>query len=271
MNWWLHPKNRVLVFLALLLIVTASRLGFTHVVPLTLFCMGFAALADALFIFIKTKKWGMPHSAFVTGFILTLIIEPSATWWQIAVIVTAAMALKAFVRPAGRHIFNPAASGLLVGYLLFGLNPAWWAPSPFDPGKLTLANLLVYIPVLLIAYVSAYKLRRYWAVGAYLLVYALLFPVVTGIFSLPNLTRTLFSVGTLFYAIVMLIEPKTSPSQKNKQLAYGALVAALTVGLVYAARHWQFVYFDQSLTALLVGNLLFATYPKKTVTTQSSL
>jgi Na+-translocating ferredoxin:NAD+ oxidoreductase RnfD subunit len=75
--------------------------------------------------------------------------------------------------------------------------------------------------------------------------------------SLQNAVVTILNPGTFFYAFLMLVEPMTSPVKKSKQILYGVTVAALTIGLIHSQKIAGISFFDVSLTALLLGNLLF--------------
>lgn len=252
------PKNQVIIAFSLLFLIAAPRQGILESLVLLILTLGSTVAADYLFTYLKTRKWIFSQSAVITGLILTLIIDPSASWWQILGIAAAAMALKVFLRPGKQHIFNPAATGLLFGFILFGLYPAWWAPSPYDPGQFTILNLLVYIPIFLILYTSGYRMRRARAIATYLLVYFLASYLITPPASLGTAIATLLSQGTLFYAFAMLVEPVTSPSNKMRQIFYGAFVAVTSVILVWVSLNANTtLIFDASLIALLLGNLVF--------------
>ena len=252
------PKNQIIAALLLLLIATSSKLGISLALLLFVLCVGFTIGADVFFTYLRRRVVFLPYSAIITGLILTLIIDPSAMWYQIAIIAAAAMAIKNFIRPLGRHIFNPAASGLLIGWVVFGLQPSWWAASAYNPTSFfALTNLPVLIPILLIGCISLYRYRRYASAVLYVVVYCLLLFLTNLSVSLTSAALTILSIGTLFYTFLMLVEPMTSPVNKRRQVLYGAVVAAGTVALVHLQKIWGIAIFDVSLTALLLGNLLF--------------
>lgn len=252
------PKNLIIVALSLLLITAAPKLGILQTTTLTLLCLGSNVAADLLFTYLRRRSFFIPLSGIITGLILTLIIDTSATWYQMVLVGTAAMAIKNFVRPWGKHIFNPAASGLAVGWIFFGIQPSWWAPSPYDPtNTFSPANLLIFLPILLIGYVSLLRYRRYFSVVSYGLIYFLLLFGTQIATSVATAVSAMLNLGTLFYALLMLVEPMTSPVKKNRQLLYGTAVAGLTIALIHMQRTGGFSFFDVTLTALLLGNLLF--------------
>lgn len=253
------PKVQVILVLLFFFVITASQLGLQSSLYLLITCVGFCVLFDVLFTFLRRKKvFTTPFAAIVTGLIFTLIIDPSAAWYQILVIAAAAMAIKNFLRIGNRHVLNPAASGLLIGWVIFQLQPSWWAATLFKGENELLMNALLYIGLLGIAFVSCYKVGRYVTVLTYILVYTVLFAVITSAFTPSEFLRTLTSPGMLFYALVMLPEPMTSPVNKKRQAMYGTVVAVLSALLVYVTFNLGVTNLpDSSILALLIGNILF--------------
>lgn len=164
-----------------------------------------------------------PHgeSAAITGLILTFILAPVTTpvsaipLMLIAIIATASKYILAF---RGRHVFNPAAVGVLFASLS-GLSYAiWWVASP------ALIPLTVFI-----AFLILYKTRH---VKLGLLFIALTVVFITSQYMLVGepLQAALVTVVTswpiIFFAGVMLIEPLTLPPRRWQQLAVVVLVAA---------------------------------------------
>ncbi len=223
-------------------------------------CVGLTVFFDILFTYLRRRVFfDKPFAAIVTGLILTLIIDPSATWYQIAVIVAGAMATKNFLR-ISRHIFNPAASGLLLGWVFFKLNPSWWAATLHRGDNAQIFNIALYILLFLIALVSLRRLGKYYAVMTYVVLYGLLSMVFFS--SSPmSVFQTAIGPGVLFYALLMLPEPMTSPVKKLRQVFYGAFVALAQMLLVVMSTRLAFVNPpDFTIIALLLGNLLFFKY-----------
>ncbi|MBI2611675.1 RnfABCDGE type electron transport complex subunit D [Candidatus Gottesmanbacteria bacterium] len=252
-----NSKNQIIALLIALLLISAPRLEFIVLFRLFVLCLGFTILFDLVLTYIKTRKFFFPHSAIITGLILTLIVDWGASWYQMVVICLIAISSKVFIKPEGRHIFNPTAFGLLGGWLVFGLYPSWWAPSLYQPGSITIPNILVYIPVVLIFYVSSFRGRRLPTVGTFLFTYVAISTLSGQSASLVSAVSTVFSVGSLFYLFLMVVEPKTSPIFVRKQILYGAFIAAATVIIILILQTLKLSFFDSSLTALLLGNLVF--------------
>lgn len=258
LSYFRNPKKQMILALFLILLVALPKMDLLTSLKLILCCISFTVLSDSLLNYIKLKKLVFSTSALITGLILTLIIDPSASWYQILTITTAAMAGKIFLRPLGKHIFNPAATGLSLGFLLFGLYPGWWAPSPYDTATLlTPGNLLIYSPIFFAGFISCIRYRRLRVVLAYFGTATLLALLIPSSGTLTDKLETLFNPGTFFYSFVMLVEPMTSPMKKTSQIPYGIFVAATSTLLVYLSTITTLPIYDASIIALLMGNLVF--------------
>lgn len=253
------PKVQIITILSLLYIVVASIITIPTALYLLITCVGFCVLLDVVFTYARRRKYfTKPFAAVVTGLILTLIIDPAALWYQILIICGAAIGIKNFVRFGNRHILNPAASGLLIGWVFFGLNPSWWGATLYRGDNALVPNILIYLLLAGITYVSCYKIGRYVTVGSYILIYSILFLFVTSSYSVDAFVQTIVSPGMLFYALLMLPEPMTSPVSKMRQLYYGVIVAVLNAVFLYITFTTEIANFpDGSLLALLIGNILF--------------
>lgn len=228
------PKVQLVLILLALYATAAVKFPNSTTLFLFLACVGFTVCFDLLFTYLKSRILFVPYAAIVTGLIMALIIDRSSTWFYIATAAAIAMGIKNFVRVDGRHIFNPAASGLFLLGLLFHQYVSWWGVS--------LQNIIFFLILLLPAIISFFRFKKYYSILAY-------------IFSSTVISRFLLTVldpTILFFATVMLPEPMTSPVNYKKQIIYGALVAiipfVLTIPLVGG---------DPLLLALLLGNLIF--------------
>ncbi len=255
-----HPKVQFIALLSTLFLITMFHLPLINSFRLLILSVTGAAAFDLLFAMLLKKDLQIPYSGIITGLILTLIIDPGASWYQILIIVLAAISIKTFLRIEDRHIFNPAASGLLAGFFIFGLSPSWWGPSPYGFGKLHPADLAIWLSVLSLAYVSCFRYRRYLTVVSFI-TFSLIFRMRLLSASFSNSIASIINPGFLFYSLVMLAEPMTSPVKKERQILYGIFVALSNSVLVYAFSNGLFPsisnYPDTSLIALLLGNLLF--------------
>jgi ferredoxin-NADP reductase/Na+-translocating ferredoxin:NAD+ oxidoreductase RnfD subunit len=168
-----------------------------------------------------------PESALISGLILSLIFGPTnfftlSSFWIPALIGTAAMASKYLIVWRGRHIFNPVAFGALASALILNHGASWWV------GGLSIAPFILIGGFLILK-----KIRRFEIVGAFLISMTLLMVVIT-IFDgepfdlfvwLQGQATFLFVSPLAFFAMVMLVEPLTSPFKRSHQIAYAILVS----------------------------------------------
>lgn len=235
------PKVQLTFFLLLIyLSALQTHKGFQYL-TVFIFSLFFTIFFDLLFTFLRKKTFFIPYAALTTGVIISLTINPNLPWYNIAFIASIAMGIKNFLRVNNRHIFNPAAAGLVLGGILLHQSVSWWAvsfPITTPSSFFTSIKYLILISPLV---VSAYRMRRYLTILTFLASYALLI----GRFIDPTV---------LFFASVMLPEPMTSPFSLKRQVLYGAFVAALAVLFAFLS-----VLPDGLLPFLLIGNLLFFT------------
>ncbi|MEK9178191.1 MAG: RnfABCDGE type electron transport complex subunit D [Patescibacteria group bacterium] len=207
-----------------------------------------AVFFDLLFLSLRRVKLFFPSAAIATGIILSLIIDPFAPFYVLIAAPFAAIFSKNFIR-MGRHIFNPAAFGALTIAILFSSQASWWGPSIYLGSPL---YLLVFLPGL----VSFYRMRRWRIISAFLLSYLILGTIFNLQFSIYNL----FDPTLIFFSLVMLPEPMTTPNHPKRQILFGAFVALITFVLpqLFQVSNLQFsMNIDPLILSLLLGNLLF--------------
>ena len=202
--------------------------------------IGLTVFFDLAFTWLRKRQLFIPLAAIVTGLIISLTVSPQAAWYQIAAICALAMSSKNFIKVRGRHVFNPAATGLFLGGLIFNLPVSWWGTSA--------PVFLLWLPAL----ISALRMRRLPSILSFLAVYSLGLSRIAG--SAPMSLLTVLTDPTIvFFALVMLPEPMTSPSAPRRQAVYGGLVAIVSL-LLTTLRIANFLP-DILLPSLLLGNL----------------
>lgn len=250
------PKVQLALLLFLMVLPSFVRYPLSFVLKPLAYSLLATIGSDLLFMYLRKRTIVAPYAAMVTGLILSMTVNPLLPWYGIVLISVMASASKYIVQSAHRHVFNPAAAGLVAGAILFPDAVSWWGVS-FQDLQLPLLNSAAYLTLLAPCYISGIRLRRFGIIGAFLLVYAALMFVQH---QAPPFT-TLADPTILFFAMVMVPEPMTSPSALQRQLLYGAFVAAAAV--VYFSLPFsrgplamRFVP-DGLLPFLLLGNLVF--------------
>lgn len=250
------PKFQMSFALIAIFLSAFGQLPLEQYIYVLIVSLASTMLSDLAISYIRTRKLFIPHAAMVTGMILTLLIDPTLAWYKIAAIAFAAMAIKNFIRINNKHIFNPVAAGLLIGGYIFSSNVAWWGSSFQYSSNFTIQTLILYAILLLPLYVSAYRMRRYFSILSFILTYAVLTIINFGN-SLSALPIILLNPTVIFFSIVMLPEPLTSPLDRNKQIFFGVTVGILSFIIGSNFISGSVFIPDALIAALLIANLLF--------------
>lgn len=258
------PKVQLALLLFIIFLSALVASGQAKYVIGFVLAVASTTIFDVLLTFLRRKAWFVPYAALVTGAIIGLIVNPNLPWYHIAMIAAIAVASKQFLRSNNGHIFNPAAAGLVFGGILLQQPVSWWAVSfqnIFEGKPFAIVSFLILLAPLTI---SALRLGRYLSIISFLISYILLSRLasVQTTWSLEQLLITLLDPTLLFFAIVMLAEPRTSPVERKRQVFYGVCVAIITsiVGQPFLTNlllSWG-VLPDQLLISLLIGNALFS-------------
>lgn len=195
-----------------------------------------------------------PESSILTGLILALIIPPSLQNYGILFLLAAsglAIASKYILTIGEKHIFNPAAIAVVLTAWGPRQNASWWT------GTAVLLPFVIIGGILITR-----KVRREYMVVTFLVVTALTTAIlsVAGKTSVGgNLHNLIFSSPAFFLAFVMLTEPYTSPTTKQKQMWYAALVGFLIAPQV----HLGHTYTSPEV-GLIIGNIFAYVISSKT-------
>jgi ferredoxin-NADP reductase len=179
------------------------------------------------------------ESELITALILTLILTPPTTAKDFAVTAGAALtaiASKYVIIFNRSHVFNPAAAGAVVSGLFFNQYASWWVGTKFMTPVVAIGALLVLR-----------KMKRFQMAAVFLAVFVLY--LIYGTNSGGNLHflwLELIGTQALFFSVIMLTEPQTSPTGTKWYLSYAAIV-----GVGYSAAKLKL----SPEEALLVGNV----------------
>lgn len=257
----LPPMYPLMFYYLLLLFGSATLLSILKLLPYNPLDLILTALYLNLICYISNqflaklfKSRAKTYSQHITAFILTLIIGPLSLLNNIVFVTfvaVLAMASKYLLVWQKKHIFNPAGFGVLASALFIKQGASWWAGSSFIAPLIIAGGLLV-----------VYKMRRFHLVLSFLatyLAFVLLMNLLKGS-SMSELTSQLSAIVSsssfLFFIFVMLIEPLTSPTNRNSRIFYGIFIAFMLV--VY--ENFLGVSYTLEL-ALLTGNLFGHFFP----------
>lgn len=199
-----------------------------------------AIFAESLCLFIKNKSFKPTQSSWITGLIIGFVIASSQEWWVFLLAGFLAIILKHLIRFKGKHIFNPAALGIFLVVAIFNKatqwhGAYWWA---------------VIIPLGLY---FAWKIKKIPLVSVYFITYVLL-SFVQWRWAGQSFWNQIY-YANYFFIFVMLVEPKTSPSDFKKSIFFGIAVSVFSFIL-----YWIKAPFEADLAALLMVNLIFGLF-----------
>ena len=216
------------------LVVIASFISFIGLLPYN----GLGILGSAVYLIFVCwlsnkilakifKANTNPESALISGLILSLIFGPINSF-TVSLILTLtfagmiAMASKYVIVWRSRHIFNPVAFGAVVSAVIFGQGASWWV------GSLSMSPFILIGGFLILK-----KIRSFEMVGVFLASMCFLTVISTllsheqfDLFVLLRNQVTFLLVSPLaFFALVMFVEPLTSPFKKSHRIIYAILIA----------------------------------------------
>ncbi|MCX5711761.1 MAG: RnfABCDGE type electron transport complex subunit D [Candidatus Omnitrophica bacterium] len=206
---------------------------------LALFCPVALAVSAALILnllldYLKNKTFQVSESSVITGLIIGLVISGSEPWWKIILAALIAIISKYTIRIKGKHIFNPAAFGLFLMIIFFGVSTQWNG------------TYLWYI-LLPFGLYFTHKINKIEVIIGYAVVSLVLFGIQA--FWQKVTLKDIFGYFSYFYIFVMVIEPKTSPLKQAGKYLFGALAAGFVFILTQIG-----VRFDVELCSLLAAN-----------------
>ncbi len=212
----------------------------------------------ANWVFAKTfKTVANVESVYITALILALIITPNLERPGLFLLGWAgvwAIASKFMFTQRGKHIFNPAAIGVVITALFIHQAASWWV-----------GNAVMLPSVLIGGALIVRKIRRFdlvaAGIGAGLVTIMVLGLLNHGSFS-DLLQKALITSPLVFFATVMLTEPRTSPAFHKQQVVYGLLA-----GVLFAPQlHLGKLYATPELALVIANVYAFAVSPKLKLT-----
>jgi Na+-translocating ferredoxin:NAD+ oxidoreductase RnfD subunit len=230
-------KIQLTVFLAVFsacLIVTGNDRDFLLSL---LLAVVFTVAFEAAFLFITRKKVTISESAVVTGLILGFVLTADQHNWLGIYVAAACFAIvsKHIIRFKGKHIFNPAALGVVMVMFFFNAQTAW-------------KGTYLWYVLLPVGLYFAYKMRKLEVLSGYGV-------AALGIFAVQALAQgsglaNIFGYLSYFFIAIMLIEPKTTPMTQAGKVAFGVIAAILIFIFNNAG-----VKCDAELSGLLLANV----------------
>lgn len=232
---WLQPRlprdARVLqiLFLASFLAAGVLLRDFTIEAPqmAATFAAGLATQAIAIRL-LGLKGVGY-LSAIVSCFGISILLRADS-WWVHPLAASLAIGAKFVIRVRGKHVFNPANLGVMLGLLV--LPGAWISPGQWG------TDLAVVGWIIALGMIVSARAARFDVSIAFIVTFASLLALRVLLLGQPLgvLAHQLSSGALLLFTFFMISDPMTTPDRRAVRIAYAMLVAC-------GAFAWQFVLF----------------------------
>ncbi len=241
------PKGVLLIILVSLTVIAAPGEGVRAVVlnmgSATLVC----GIVDLFILRLRKHVWQFPSGAVLTAMIVTMVVGAQANWYVPVAMSAVAVISKYAIRTRSANVFNPAAFALVAMMYLLPTGQSWWGALPeVSPAWLRLALLAggIYI---------ADRVNKMPLVLSFLGAYFLVF-TITAYLGDPRRVAEVFRSPdievVLFFALIILTDPPTSPARYRDQWICGIIVAATSYAVFEI---FGVVYF--LLAGALAGNV----------------
>jgi len=209
-----------------------------------------------------TKKRKLYSNALITLLILALLIHPVVQKEALLIstfMTIIAICIKFFGEYKNTPLLNPAVGGILCGSLIsYHITDSffiatWWGSTffPFSLQGIQLQTSLFFLIAWTVLGINSYQ--KLPLVLSYLI--TLFFGVLIFAKDLNFLRFLFFDATIYFFATIILIDPKTSPIQKDQQIYYGSFLAVLSV-IFYLQNTWMYAQGNYLICSLAVGNLI---------------
>jgi Na+-translocating ferredoxin:NAD+ oxidoreductase RnfD subunit len=240
------PKGLLTILLVILAAIAAPGQGLGAVALNIGTAVLAAGIVDLIILRLRNGAWEYPSGAVLTAMIIVMVMRAQEPWVIPVVASLIAVLSKYVLRTRQANVFNPAALALVVMIYVMPHGQSWWGALPevspwlrlvLVAGGIYLANRVNKLPLVL----------------SFLAVYFCLFSAtaflgdahhVAEIFRSPDID------ALLYFTLVILTDPPTSPAKYAGQWVFGiiAAVASYAVFMTSGA-----VYF--LLAGVLAGNL----------------
>lgn len=242
---------RLILYYLVFLLAVAFGLSVVHILPfdpfVLLFSTGFLLAVSGVTNAIFARVYRVPanaESVYISALILALILnpaKPSHDLWFLGWAAVLAMASKFIVAINKKHIFNPVAFAVALTALAINQTATWWV------GTASMLPFVVIGGILIIRKIQRFDLVASFLGSATLIV--LVFSFLNGENPLAALYQTAINSPLLFFAVVILTEPLTTPPTKRLRIYYGLLV-----GFLFAPQFHIGPFYTTPELSILIGN-----------------
>ena len=184
-----------------------------------------AGITDLVILRLRRNVWQFPSGAVLTAMIVTMVVRAQVHWYVPAAMSAVAVISKYAIRTRTANVFNPAAFALVAMMYLLPTGQSWWGALP-EVSPLWLRAAVLAGGMYIADRVNKMPLALSF-LGAYFLVFT-----VTAYLGDPRRVAEIFRSpdieAVLFFALIILTDPPTSPARYRDQWLCGVVVAAVS-------------------------------------------
>lgn len=247
LQFFKSPKGLLTILLFILTLVAAPVEG-GAVVALNMGASVLAAgIVDLVILRLRKGHWEYPSGAVLTAMIVVMVMRAQEPWIVPMVTSVAAVLSKYLLRTRQANVFNPAALALVVMFYAMPHGQSWWGALP------EVSAQWLHVPLVVGGIYLANRVNKLPLVLCFLGIYFCLFTTtaflgdarrVVEIFRSPDVN------AVLYFTLVILTDPPTSPAKYRGQWIFGGIVAVFSYAVFMA---FGVAYF--LLAGVLAGNV----------------
>ena len=241
------PKGVLIIILVSLTAVSAPGEGARAVLLNMGSATVIAGVVDLIILRLRKNVWQFPSGAVLTAMIVTMVVRAQEHWYVPVTVSVVALISKYAIRTRSANVFNPAAFALVSMMYLLPMGQSWWGALP-DVSPVWLRAVLLVGGIYIADRVNKMPLVLSF-LGAYFFIFA-----VSAYLGDPRRVAEIFRSpdveAALFFALIILTDPPTSPARYRDQWICGIIVAAVSYAVFEI---FGVVYF--LLAGALAGNV----------------
>jgi|GEM_PF-6728662 len=217
-------------------------------------------VTDLGFQWVRFPRLRVPDAALATSLFLALIIWPGAVDYALVSIAVTAVGLRHVLRVGGHPLLNPAAAGIALATVLFGMSTSWHVGlTPTD------SIVMAVLGAVLVARAPhTFRLPIGYFAAFMPLTVALTVALGGARHLVLLLEEGALGPASIFFGMFMVTEPRTAPSARPMMwvfaISVGVVSAALPVVFTEVTALGAFGVLAPFL-ALFVGNVLTVALP----------
>ena len=241
------PKGLLTIILVILTLIAAPGEGWRAVGAGMGASVLAAGLVDLFILRVRKDVLEFPSGAVLTAMIVSMVVRAQEHWYVPAATSVLAVVSKYVFRTRTANVFNPAAFAIVVMFYVFHMGQSWWGALP------EVKPLWIQAALLITGVYITDRVNKAPLVLAFLGAYFTLF-TATAFLGDPQWVAEIYRSpdiqAVLYFALIILTDPPTSPAKYPDQIVCGVIVAVVSYAVF---EKFGVVYF--LLAGVLVGNV----------------